>query len=243
MSIFRDGLWSGLVGTLQKYGYTEINRTSIGAAFEDAVSILINKQGSAEDSPAIKRKEIGVMVFLGLNHMITTFGVKPENGPVCNQVAEQFAAMKLATIGHTLGLEHPHEKDPQIEANEAWEKTFKAIEAAEGVYAQYGSPFGGTGEHIPGHKFTTFGVNPWKYSIFQQLIDDFAAMEMATSGETLGLTQDVGDAEEVDEDFQKVCKEIKAAECVCTVRIAVRVMDVRKLQLPGSSLIYINSDG
>ncbi|TKA33461.1 hypothetical protein B0A54_14638 [Friedmanniomyces endolithicus] len=153
---FRDGLWSGLVGTLQKYGYTEINRTSIGAAFEDAVSILINKQGSAEDSPAIKRKEIGVMVFLGLNHMITTFGVKPENGPVCNQVAEQFAAMKLATIGHTLGLEHPHEKDPQIEANEAWEKTFKAIEAAEGVYAQYGSPFGGTGEHIPG--VWTFGT-------------------------------------------------------------------------------------
>ncbi|KAK1064470.1 hypothetical protein LTR12_007075 [Friedmanniomyces endolithicus] len=139
---FRDGLWSGLVGTLQKYGYTEINRTSIVAAFEKTISILINKQSSAEDSPNIKRKEIGIMVFLGLNHMITTFGVKPENGPVCNQVGEQFAAMKLATIGHTLGLEHPHEKDPQIEANEAWEKTCKAIEAAEGVYAQYGSPFG-----------------------------------------------------------------------------------------------------
>ncbi|KAK0260628.1 hypothetical protein LTR91_000579 [Friedmanniomyces endolithicus] len=47
-------------------------------------------------------------------------------------------------------------------------------------------------------------------------------MEMATIGETLGLVQDVGDAEEVDKDFQKVCKAIKAAEGVCTVQIAVR---------------------
>ncbi|KAK1064469.1 hypothetical protein LTR12_007076 [Friedmanniomyces endolithicus] len=58
-------------------------------------------------------------------------------------------------------------------------------------------------------------------------------MEMATIGETLGLAQDVGDAEEVDEDFQKVCKAIEAAEGMCTVRIAVRIRGSGQ-HIPGS---------
>ncbi|TKA78284.1 hypothetical protein B0A55_04746 [Friedmanniomyces simplex] len=50
----RDGLWSGLLGTLQKYGYTELNRASIVAAFRDACHILIQLQGSGENYPSIK---------------------------------------------------------------------------------------------------------------------------------------------------------------------------------------------
>ncbi|KAK0257512.1 hypothetical protein B0A54_08861 [Friedmanniomyces endolithicus] len=111
----RDGLWSGLVGTLQKYGYTEANRTRVVAAFKDAVTILIQKQGSVVDFPSIEGAELGLMVYLGLEHMLTTIGANP--------------------------WAYSDEGDAE-EVDEDFQKVCKAIEAAEGEYAQYGSPFG-----------------------------------------------------------------------------------------------------
>ncbi|KAK0935620.1 hypothetical protein LTR29_012846 [Friedmanniomyces endolithicus] len=136
----RDGLWSGLVGTLQKYGYTEANRTRVVAAFKDAVTILIQKQGSVVDFPSIESAELGLMVYLGLEHMLTTTGANPWAYSVCKQVIDDFAVMEMGTIGHTLGL--AQDEGEAEEVDEDFQKVCKAIEAAEGVYAGYGSPFG-----------------------------------------------------------------------------------------------------
>ncbi|KAK1072852.1 hypothetical protein LTR74_002367 [Friedmanniomyces endolithicus] len=149
----RDGLWSGLVGTLQKYGYTEVNRMRVVAAFRDAATILIQKQGSVEDFPSIESTELGLMVYLGLEHMLTTIGANPWAYSVCEQLIDDFAAMEMATIGHTLGL--AQDEGDAEEVDEDFQKVCKAIEAAEGVYGQYGSPFAGSGQHIPGS--WTFG--------------------------------------------------------------------------------------
>ncbi|KAK1814865.1 hypothetical protein LTR12_010730 [Friedmanniomyces endolithicus] len=149
----RDGLWSRLVGTLQKYGYTAANRTRVAAAFKDAVTVLIQKQGSMEDFPIIESTELGLMVYLGLEHMLTTIGANPWAYSVCKQLIDDFAAMEMATIGHTLGL--AQDEGDAEEVDEDFQKVCKAIEAAEGVYGQYGSPFGGPEQHIPGS--WTFG--------------------------------------------------------------------------------------
>jgi len=79
------------------------------------------------------------------------------------------------------------------------------------------------------HMLTTTGANPWAYSVCKQVIDDFAVMEMGTIGHTLGLAQDEGEAEEVDETFRRFVRRSRP------LRAYMQDTDRRSGTLPGPS--------
>ncbi|KAK4900509.1 hypothetical protein LTR27_002225 [Elasticomyces elasticus] len=163
---FRDGLQSGLVGSLQKYGYTDENRRLIVKAFNASCDILIYLTGVSDlrwqifqrtqlmsrkqinDYPEIKDHELGQIVFCGLDRLIHTFGVAASNRNTCHDLIGKFETMELGTIGQTLSLSCLQEAAEEMVKVE--EERKRAFEAAQVTSSTYGGAFGGTGGHIEG---------------------------------------------------------------------------------------------
>ncbi|KAK3626617.1 hypothetical protein LTR56_019683 [Elasticomyces elasticus] len=145
---FRDGLQSGLVGSLLKYGYTDENRRLIVKAFNASCDILIYLTGQINDYPEIKDHELGQIVVCGLDRLIHKFGVAASNRNTCHDLIGKFETMELGTIGQTLSLSCLQEAAEEMVKVE--EERKRAFEAAQVTFSTYGGAFGGTGGHIEG---------------------------------------------------------------------------------------------
>ncbi|KAK0367257.1 hypothetical protein LTR91_005211 [Friedmanniomyces endolithicus] len=101
----RGGLRSGLIGSLQKHGYTEENRRIMVKAFDSATQIIFYLNGKVEHYPKIRDSKLGHTVFIGLFLLLKKMGYRPEKVTICTEVTAEFQQMELSTLEETLGVE------------------------------------------------------------------------------------------------------------------------------------------
>ncbi|KAK1064471.1 hypothetical protein LTR12_007074 [Friedmanniomyces endolithicus] len=92
----RDGLRSGLEGSLQKHGYTEENRRIMVKPFDATTQMVFYLNGGQQarsydlhwtvSSPQVE-------------------GLQTGDSTICTEVIEEFQQMELSTVEKTLGVE------------------------------------------------------------------------------------------------------------------------------------------
>ncbi|KAK0272302.1 hypothetical protein LTR35_012885 [Friedmanniomyces endolithicus] len=99
-----DGLRSGLIGSLQKHGYTEENRRIMVKAFDAATQIIFYLNGKVEHYPEIRDSKLGHTVFIGLFLLLEKTGYRPENSTIYTEAIAELQQMELSTLEETLDM-------------------------------------------------------------------------------------------------------------------------------------------
>ncbi|KAK3635649.1 hypothetical protein LTR22_019076 [Elasticomyces elasticus] len=165
-----DGLRSGLIGSLQKYGYNEKNRSTIVKASKAACTLLIYQHSVSTPwnhlvfvptdgrqhlfyCPEITESELGQITYYGLEILVKKFGVQNFQGQTCEEVIAEIEEIKISTTEESFSLSRRQEAAAELVKTQDERK--EAFAAAQVTINEHGGPWGGTGDHMPG--VGTFG--------------------------------------------------------------------------------------
>ncbi|KAK4948892.1 hypothetical protein LTR10_012265 [Elasticomyces elasticus] len=148
-----DGLRSGLIGSLQKYGYNEKSRSTIVKASKAACTLLIYQHSHLFYCPEITESELGQITYYGLEILVKKFGVQNFQGQTCEEVIAEIEEIKISTTEESFSLSRRQEAAAELVKTQDERK--EAFAAAQVTINEHGGPWGGTGDHMPG--VGTFG--------------------------------------------------------------------------------------
>ncbi|KAK5727741.1 hypothetical protein LTR17_012503 [Elasticomyces elasticus] len=148
-----DGLRSGLIGSLQKYGYNEKNRSTVVKASKAACTLLIYEKSHLIHYPEITESELGQITYYGLALLVKKFGVQNFQGQTCEEVITEIEEMKISATEQSFSSSRRQEAAEELARTQDERK--EAFAAAQVTINERGGPLGGTGGHMPG--VGTFG--------------------------------------------------------------------------------------